>query len=132
MCNSVSFINTALTKDSAWACGHATLLFCVLRYGLSYITLNYNSKWAAFSYRTAFVAAVATYGIVVFKAYRARIRPGTPPLAMVQMLLSDENVQYLRKLTQRAFFEPMLTAYSDVFDLGKTSCTAYLLLLLTP
>ena len=82
-------------RSSAWFCGHALYLLCVIRYGLSYITFNYNSRWAAVSYRTAFVAAVATYGIVVFKAYRSRIKPGTSPLAIIMMLLSDENVQYL-------------------------------------
>jgi len=71
-----------------------TLLLCTLRYALSYITLNYYSRWAQFSYRTAFVAAAATYGIVVFKGYRARQKSGKgagSPLA----LAGDENVQYL-------------------------------------
>lgn len=81
----------------AWFVGHFTLLLCVLRYGLSYITFNSASKWAAFSYRTAFVAAVATYGIVVFKAFRARVKPGQPPAQIAMTLLGDENVQYLRK-----------------------------------
>jgi transmembrane protein 33 len=72
-------------------------LISVFRYGLSYITFNYYSRWAQLSYRTAFVSAVATYGIVVFKAYRARFKPGTKPQAMVMQLLADENVQYLRK-----------------------------------
>ena len=66
------------------------LLLCVFRYSLSYITFNYYSRWAQFSYRLAFVSAAATYGIVVYKAYRARLRPGAI------MLASDENVQYLR------------------------------------
>ena len=71
-----------------------TLLLCTIRYGLSYITLHYYSRWARYSYRTAFVAAAATYGIVVFKGYRARAKSGKgqgSPLA----LLGDENVQYL-------------------------------------
>ncbi|KAK5944085.1 Transmembrane nucleoporin [Knufia obscura] len=50
---------------------------------------------AAFSYRTAFVAAVATYGIVVYKAFRARVKPGSPPAQTAMTLLGDENVQYL-------------------------------------
>lgn len=88
-------IHLAQTLQFAWFVGHLTLLFCIARYGLSYVTFNYYSRWARFSYRTAFVAAAATYGIVVYKAFRARSRaPGKPqpsPLA----LASDENVQYL-------------------------------------
>lgn len=74
---------------------HLTLLFCIARYGLSYITFNYYSRWAKFSYRTAFVSAAVTYGIVVYKAFRARSRPGAkaPPSALA--LVADENVQYL-------------------------------------
>lgn len=71
-----------------------TLLLCTLRYGLSYLTFHFYSRWARFSYRTAFVAAAATYGIVVFKAYRAKMKSGKPqgsPLAYA----GDENVQYL-------------------------------------
>jgi hypothetical protein len=49
------------------------------------------------SYRVAFVAAAATYGIVVYKGYAGKIRlgdrGGIPALAM--KLLADENVQYL-------------------------------------
>lgn len=83
----------------AWFVGHFTLLLCVARYGLSYITFNFSSKWASFSYRTAFVAAVATYGIVVYKAFRARVKPGAPPAQTAITLLGDENVQYLRMWT---------------------------------
>jgi len=74
-----------------------TLLFCALRYGLSYVTFNFYSASARFSYRTAFVAAAATYGIVVFKAYRARMRAGSKPQGGALALLGDENVQYLGK-----------------------------------
>ena len=70
------------------------LLLCVFRYSLSYITFNYYSRWAQVSYRLAFVSAAATYGIVVYKAYRARLRVGANH--GVLMLASDENVQYLR------------------------------------
>jgi hypothetical protein len=78
----------------AWFCGHVTLLLCTLRYTLSYITFHATSRWARFSYRTAFVAAAATYGIVVFKGYRARAKSGKgqgSPMA----ILGDENIQYL-------------------------------------
>lgn len=83
-----------------WFVGHATLLIAVGRYALSYITFNYYSRWAQFSYRLAFVSAVATYGIVVFKAYRSRFKAGTKPQAMAMQLLADENVQYLRESMQ--------------------------------
>jgi hypothetical protein len=71
------------------------LLLCVFRYSLSYITFNYYSRWAQASYRLAFVSAAATYGIVVYKAYRARLRAGATQQGAI-MLASDENVQYLR------------------------------------
>jgi transmembrane protein 33 len=77
-----------------WFVGHVTLLIATLRYGLSYMTFRYYSRWAQFSYRTAFVAAAATYGIVVFKGYRARQKSGKAPSSPVQ-LIADENVQYL-------------------------------------
>ena len=83
----------------AWFAGHLTLLFCTLRYGLSYLFINYYSKWARFSYRTAFVAAAATYGIVVYKGIRARSRQSgssRPPQNYLS-LVTDENVQYLSR-----------------------------------
>jgi len=85
----------AQTLQFAWFVGHLTLLFCIGRYGLSYITLNYYSRWAQFSYRTAFISAAVTYGIVVYKAFRARARAGAKPQASALALLADENVQYL-------------------------------------
>ena len=89
----------AQTLQFSWFAGHVTLLLASLRYGLSYITFNYNSKWAAFSYRTAFVSACVTYGIVVYKAYRARMRAGKQ--GGVVALATDENVQYLSKYLQQ-------------------------------
>lgn len=83
----------AQTLQFAWFAGHVTLLLATLRYSLSYITFNYASKWAAFSYRVAFLSACVTYGIVVYKAYRARMRTGKQ--GGVLALATDENVQYL-------------------------------------
>ncbi|KAF2187988.1 hypothetical protein K469DRAFT_628246 [Zopfia rhizophila CBS 207.26] len=83
----------AQTLQFAWFCGHVTLLLSTLRYSLSYITFNSASRWAAFSYRLAFISATVTYGIVVYKAYRARMRSGKQ--GGVLSLLTDENVQYL-------------------------------------
>lgn len=83
----------------------------MLRYGISYITFNYYSRWARYSYRLGFVAAAATYGIVVYKGFRARARSGgkQDPLA----ILGDENVQYLSKtmplLKRRIDMTRMLT-----------------------
>lgn len=75
-----------------------TLLLCTLRYGLSYITFNYYSRWAQVSYRTGFVAAAVTYGIVVFKSYRASAKRGQAQKSPVAFL-AEENVQYLSKAT---------------------------------
>ncbi|KAF2821250.1 hypothetical protein CC86DRAFT_332740 [Ophiobolus disseminans] len=83
----------AQTLQFAWFAGHVTLLLATLRYTLSYFTLNYNSRWASFSYRLAFLSACVTYGIVVYKAYRARMRTGKQ--GGVLALATDENVQYL-------------------------------------
>ena len=88
-------LKLAQTLQFAWFAGHVVLWLCALRYGLSYITFNFASKWAVFSYRTSFVAAAATYGIVVYKGYRARARQGNAGSPIT--LLGDENVQYLSK-----------------------------------
>jgi hypothetical protein len=76
------------TLQFAWFAGHVTLLLCTVRYGLSYITLNSASRFARFSYRTAF--------LVVFKGYRARAKSGKGQGSPLQ-LIGDENVQYLGK-----------------------------------
>ena len=83
----------AQTLQFAWFSGHVTLLLATLRYSLSYITFNYYSRWASFSYRVAFLSACVTYGIVVYKAYRARMRTGKQ--GGILTLATDENVQYL-------------------------------------
>jgi len=86
-------LRLAQTLQFAWFVGHVTLLISALRYGLSYIFLNYYSKMAVFSYRLAFLSAGVTYGIVVYKGFRARSKQGKPTGALA--LLGDENVQYL-------------------------------------
>lgn len=85
----------AQTLQFAWFVGHVTLLLSALRYGLSYIFFNYYSKMARFSYRLAFISAAVTYGIVVYKGFRARQKQGKPTSPV--SLLGDENVQYLGK-----------------------------------
>lgn len=82
-----------------WFVGHLTLLFTALRYGISYITFHSYSRWARFSYRTAFIAAAVTYGIVVYKAYRARARAVTRQPGGALAVAGDENVQYLGMAT---------------------------------
>ena len=88
----------AQTLQFAWFAGHVSLLLATVRYSLSYITFNSASRWAAFSYRVAFVSACVTYGIVVYKAYRARMRSGKQ--GGILALATDENVQYLSTLQQ--------------------------------
>ncbi|KAI1824206.1 hypothetical protein F4861DRAFT_507142 [Xylaria intraflava] len=84
----------AQTLQFAWFSGHLILILCLFRYALSYITFNYYSGWARFSYRLSFLSAALTYGIVVYKTLRARQKVGAKvPSALG--LLSDENVQYL-------------------------------------
>ncbi|PGH23452.1 hypothetical protein AJ80_02405 [Polytolypa hystricis UAMH7299] len=85
----------AQTLQFGWFLGHFTLILAVFRYFLSYITFNSGSGMAQASYRFAFVAAAATYGIVVYKGYIARGKLSGSPPAMVLKLAGDENVQYL-------------------------------------
>jgi hypothetical protein len=85
----------AKTLQFAWFVGHLTLILTTFRYSLSWLWMNYYSGMAKFCYRTSFIAAALTYGIVVYKTQRARARTapnaGINPIA----ILSDENVQYL-------------------------------------
>jgi len=91
-------LQLAQTLQFGWFVGHVSLLFCTFFYSISYVTFRYNGGWAAFNYRTAFVSAAATYGIVVYKGLRARQRAagGKPqsPQSYLAMI-ADENVQYL-------------------------------------
>ncbi|KAL2127524.1 hypothetical protein VTI74DRAFT_10589 [Chaetomium olivicolor] len=85
----------ASTLQFAWFSGHAALLLCILRYALSWIRMNYYGGWAVFCYRFAFISAAATYGIVVYKTWRARQKTGAKQPGGLVGYLSDENVQYL-------------------------------------
>lgn len=89
--------NLAQTLQFAWFVGHLTLLGTTFRYTISALKFSAGSTGAAIAYRFAFVSAAATYGIVVYKAYRARIRAGSMPTGQqgVIKILGDENVQYL-------------------------------------
>jgi len=59
--------------------------------------MNYYARMAQLSYRTAFIAAAVTYGIVVYKTLRARARSKQAAAGGVLGLVGDENVQYLGK-----------------------------------
>jgi transmembrane protein 33 len=64
--------------------------------------MNYYGGMAQFCYRTTFIAAAVTYGIVVYKTWRARSKAAArgPQPAGAIGILADENVQYLGKLSE--------------------------------
>ncbi|KAL7627772.1 Transmembrane nucleoporin [Parahypoxylon ruwenzoriense] len=85
----------AKTLQFAWFSGHLVLLLCIFRYSISVAALNLTTGWARFTYRTAFISAALTYGIVVYKTWRARQKVGAKYPGGIVGILSDENVQYL-------------------------------------
>jgi hypothetical protein len=89
------FLALAKTLQFGWFIGHLVLILTTTRYFLSWIWMNYYSRMAQFSYRTSFIAAAVTYGIVVYKTQRARAKTGNKAPNGAIGLLSDENVQYL-------------------------------------
>lgn len=76
---------------------HLTLILATIRYGFSWLRMNYYTGMAKFSYRTAFIAAAVTYGIVVYKTMRARAKSGQRAAPTPLAMLADENIQYLGK-----------------------------------
>lgn len=74
---------------------HLTLIFSTFRYSLSWLRMNYYSGMAKFSYRLTFIAAAMTYGIVVYKTWRARQKTGAKQAGGPLGYLADENIQYL-------------------------------------
>lgn len=87
----------AQTLQFGWFVGHFTLLLTTFRYALAAIKFSTNTRVASACYRLGFLSAAVTYGIVVYKAYRPRVRNGQLPggQAGVMKVLADENVQYL-------------------------------------
>lgn len=88
-------------RTVAWFAGHLVLLLCIFRYTFSYISFNWYSTMGGLTYRTAFISAALTYGIVVYKTLKARQKVGQKNpggAAGALQLLSDENVQYLGRL----------------------------------
>jgi hypothetical protein len=57
--------------------------------------MNYYGGMAQFCYRFAFISAAGTYGIVVYKTWRARQKTGAKQPAGAVGDLADENVQDL-------------------------------------
>lgn len=92
------------TLQFSWFTGHMILLICIFRYSLSWIAFNYYSFWARLSYRVAFLSAATTYGIVVYKTWRARQKVGAKYPGGPIGILSDENVQYLAMASVWLFF----------------------------
>lgn len=89
---------------------HLTLIMSVARYSLSYVTFNYYSRVARWSYRLTFLSAALTYGIVVYKTLRARSKAGAKAPQSPLALVADENVQYLG---EHRPFPPSLAASSN-------------------
>jgi hypothetical protein len=85
----------AQTLQFAWFVGHLTLIVSTFRYSLSWLRMNYYSGMAKFSYRLTFIAAALTYGIVVYKTWRARQKTGAKQTGGAIGYLADENIQYL-------------------------------------
>lgn len=80
--------------DEIATCRHLTLIVATFRYFLSWLRMNYYTRTAQFSYRVTFVAAAVTYGIVVYKTWRARQKTGAKAGGALSYL-ADENIQYL-------------------------------------
>ncbi|KAK4463174.1 nucleoporin POM33, partial [Cladorrhinum samala] len=85
----------AMTLQCTCAFPHAALILCITRYAFSWIRFNYYGGVAQFCYRFAFIAAASTYGIVVYKTWRARQKTGAKQPGGPLGYLSDENIQYL-------------------------------------
>lgn len=71
----------------------------------SAIKFNTTSTGAKISYRLAFISAVVTYGIVVFKQYRSKLQKGAGGLQPAA-LANDENIQYLGMSSHRVIGSP--------------------------
>ncbi|KAK9379428.1 uncharacterized protein V2V93DRAFT_349299 [Kockiozyma suomiensis] len=85
---STRLIKLAKTLQFAWFAGHVFVLIGVFFYLLSVIRFAPSTPWARFWYREAYLSVVGTYGIVLYRSYRA----STPTVTAV---IRDDNVQYL-------------------------------------
>ncbi|KAF9115178.1 hypothetical protein BGX27_008656 [Mortierella sp. AM989] len=72
-----------------WWCGHVFLLICTVFYLPYWLTFNYKAGSHWYSY--AFLGAIVSYGVVVYKSF--------PQIKFeaqfLQSMLVEENVQYL-------------------------------------
>ncbi|CAE6422403.1 unnamed protein product [Rhizoctonia solani] len=90
----------------AWACGHLLLLLCAAIWLPSALRSPFSTPKTAYSYRTAYIGALASYGIVCFKALgtpaanlaflkRAMAdETPAPNMAFLKRAMADENCQY--------------------------------------
>ncbi|KAK9467153.1 hypothetical protein V1512DRAFT_262076 [Lipomyces arxii] len=76
------------TLQFGWFTGHVFVVLGTFFYTLSTLKLAPGTKWAKFWYREIFVSVILTYGIVLYRTYKAA-SPSTTTL------LRDDNVQYL-------------------------------------
>ncbi|KAK9451402.1 uncharacterized protein V1518DRAFT_408460 [Limtongia smithiae] len=81
-------LKLAKSLQFAWFSGHVLVLTGTFFYALSAVRFASASRWAVFWYREAFLSVVATYGIVLFRSYKAAAPTATT-------LIRDDNVQYL-------------------------------------
>ncbi|PWN44232.1 hypothetical protein IE81DRAFT_321634 [Ceraceosorus guamensis] len=81
----------ASTPHLVWAAGHFFTLLAGLRYLLGTITFATSGGGLSAWYRIAYLGAIVSYGVVVYKSF------GVPQAnkAYIQRALMDENVQYL-------------------------------------
>lgn len=93
------FSSRSTTNEDGGKNRHLTLLLTTIRYAIATAKFSTNTTVASIAYRVGFLSAAVTYGIVVYKAYRSKIRAGQVPTGQqgVVKALSDENVQYLCK-----------------------------------
>ncbi|EPQ60939.1 hypothetical protein GLOTRDRAFT_68993 [Gloeophyllum trabeum ATCC 11539] len=78
----------ATTQHYVWAAGHFVLLAAAFKCLLSFVMFRGASPWW---YRTGFVGALISYGIVCLKS----LGPPQPNAAYIRRAMMDENVQYL-------------------------------------
>lgn len=105
-------LRISANEDDEKKIRHLTLLLTTFRYAVAALKFSTSSTGASVAYRIGFLSAAITYGIVVYKAYRPRIRAGQVPTGQqgILKILADENVQYLCKF----FLSPQISCiYKD-------------------
>ncbi|KKA27080.1 hypothetical protein TD95_001149 [Thielaviopsis punctulata] len=82
-------------KELAKTLHHVLLIVNTLLYVFQFVKFNTNGGFARFTYRVAFLSAIVTYGIVVYKSIMSRQKQGSHAPTSLGALVGDENVQYL-------------------------------------